>query len=188
MLAWEKDLKTTFSSEKWSYALHYNYIASHCVNHWEITQKILVRWYRTPYQLAKMFPSQSPLCWRDCGSQGTIFHTFWQCKNVSSYWKKVFSILADITGVLNPPEPALAILHLGIDNYPLQFRTVVTHILITAKMIIARHWRTTLSPNPSEVMTQVNLNFQYERLLAIRKSSYAVFDRNWNCWKEWYKR
>lgn len=55
------------------------------------------------------------------------------------------------------------------------------------KKCLARHWWNTYIPNLSEALAQVNLNYQYERLIAIRNASCSSFDKYWNCWRHWCK-
>lgn len=67
---WEVDLGTTFSESQWLQAIPAAYSITHCVTHWKLTLKINVRWYLTPFKLAKLYPGSSALCWRGCGGTG----------------------------------------------------------------------------------------------------------------------
>lgn len=53
MLKWE-DLHTSFPETQRIRAIRCNYTLTHCVAHWEQSQKLLTRWYPTPFQ---NFPS-----------------------------------------------------------------------------------------------------------------------------------
>lgn len=50
----------------------------------EKQQKISLRWYLTPHSIAKIFPSASSSCWRECGNSGTLIHTLWFCPKLRS--------------------------------------------------------------------------------------------------------
>lgn len=93
MLTWETDLNRIFGSEQWAIALRYNYTASHCINHWELTQKILAQWIGHHANLPK------------CSL--TIHHFAGEtvATLAQSYTSigTVFSIIAH-TGILLPPE------------------------------------------------------------------------------------
>lgn len=132
-------MKSSHTTSQWSNAFKLVCRAPHCVQHWELTQKVSFCWYFTPYGLAQIYSSHSSLCWRGCGQIGNIFYIFWSCKNIASFWIKIFTIILDVTGIVTSPSPALAVLSLEIDNIPCSFCKVVTYILVTARPMIARH-------------------------------------------------
>lgn len=92
-------------------------------------------------------------------TNGNLIHIFWTCKSLTSFWRKMFTIPSETTGVLTKPDPALAILHLGIDSFHHSIRTVVLHILVAAKTVIARHWTKNMAPSPSEAVDLINTVF-----------------------------
>lgn len=104
MQSWESDLQATFSDDQWLSVIHYSHRASHCITHWELNHKIILRWYFPPYRLAKFYPNQSSLCWRGCGQVGNFLHTLWQCRNLNSFWHQTFRLtpnLPEITAMVN---------------------------------------------------------------------------------------
>lgn len=50
---WETDLGVTITEVQWQQAFRSLYKASRCINHWELSQKIALRWYLTPYRMSK---------------------------------------------------------------------------------------------------------------------------------------
>lgn len=82
MVAWEKEIGIEFTSDQWCKAYKVTYAATKCVNLWELTHKIALRWYLTPYRIAKFAPSSSALCRRKCGEVGTLFHTMWSINQI----------------------------------------------------------------------------------------------------------
>lgn len=84
---------------------------------------------------------------------------------------------SSIMGILIPPNASLAILNLRIDLYPQNMRPVVPQTLQAARGVILRKWKSQESPNVSEVMLSVQLNHQYESLLAINALSCTKFDQ-----------
>lgn len=182
MIKWEQDLNTSFSATQWQTAIRSTYKASRCVTHWEQSQKILTRWYLTPYRLSTFYKQSDPLCWRGCGHIGNIYHIFWSCKSLMGFWRKVFELLSTVTGVLSPTDPALALLLLGIENIPLDIRTVFVHILIAARSTIARKWKQPDPPSHLEVIRQVNTQFSMEKANATAMSQRAKFDHLWSSW------
>lgn len=92
----------------------------------------------TPFKIAKMYPSESPACWRQCGDKGTLAHSFCYCKSLRSYWRQIFSLISEITGNPILPNPAMVLLlHIGAENIPLSPRSTFIHLLLTAKVNIA---------------------------------------------------
>lgn len=87
---WESNLGMTITGSQWQYALWSLYKDSRCINHWELSQKIALRWYLTPYRISKFGQNNSPMCWRNCGAIGNILHMFWACKHLTSFWNSIF--------------------------------------------------------------------------------------------------
>lgn len=116
------------------------------------------------------------------GNAGHLLHMFWHCPCIKSLWNQVFQLISSLTGILTPPNPALGILHLGIEKFPPHFRSVVTHILLETRNLLLRHWKDTTSTNLSDVVQAVNNNYTFERLLAINAMHSKMFDRKWLIW------
>lgn len=148
---WESDLGKPITTSQWQYTLKTVYKASKCVIHLELLQKIALRWYLTSYRLSKFCQSNSPLCWRNCGAVGNLLYMFWTCKHLTSFWHNIFRSISNITGILTPPNPSLAILNIGIENFPPDFRVVITHILLVSRPLIVKHWKSDKAPYTSEV-------------------------------------
>lgn len=182
MLKWEKELNLQLTLQQWHSALYSIYRYSKCTNHWETTVKIVNRWYYTPYRLAKMSLSIPSICWRECGRTGTLLHILWECPSLTSFWNTVFQCISSCTGILTPPNPELAILHINIDKFPYSQRQVITHLLLAARTLILRNWRSTTTPNLSEAISLVNDNYLIEKSLAVNSLSYRKFQESWKCW------
>lgn len=124
MLKWEKDLSQTFTGTQWRKVILIFRKASSCTDHWDNSPKNLNRWYLMPYRLSKIYPTASPNCWR-CNDQiGNLHHTLWSCKNVYSFWNTVSVFLADLTGILMDLTPAMALLEINLDIYPIMYNVI----------------------------------------------------------------
>lgn len=93
------------------------------------------------------------------------------CKNLASFWKRVFCLVSDITGIFTTSSPGLAILNLGIDSFQSTCHKIVTHILLAARLLITKQWKSNLSPNISEVIELVKQHM-YESLLTYRQGGW----------------
>lgn len=109
MIQWEQDLNITFDLPDWqdmAYALSKVSINTTLI---EANYKTLLRWYLIPTRVAKMHPSASPMCFRQCGHVGTMCHIWWQCPNITRFWIRVFNLVNSVTGIniRRSPETAL---------------------------------------------------------------------------------
>lgn len=146
MYKWERALNFSASSKIWQHAACATLRFSRCLSHWETTQKLLHFWYYTPEKLCKMFPSSPCTCWRACGNPGSSAHIWWTCPAISGFWKDVQTLLGVITGVTYRFTPQLALLGVGLEDWPHQLHSIVTHILIVARLSIARKWKSAIPP------------------------------------------
>lgn len=179
---WTKELDTPISQDQWLRAFRETHKASHCSNHWESYQKTIHRWYLTPYRLSKMYQGHPPSCWRKCGSTGTIAHVLWFCKSLSSFWNQIFTLLSTITGIHSSPTPEAALLHIGIEKYPVHCRSVVIHLLHAAKLNITRLWKTCESPSISNTITDLNIQCEMEKIVARNNLQLEKFREMWSPW------
>lgn len=109
----ERDLNTSFSDLQWRQAIYYNQTASKNMNYWELSQKLLLRWYLTPVQMHKFANIDDNTCWRGCSHKGSLIHVIWECRHISPFWKRVFSFISDLTGIILKTSLPLVILVYG---------------------------------------------------------------------------
>lgn len=62
MRKWKEDLSHSFSTAQWNKAAK----VSVCIDHWDLSQTILYRYYFTPHRLDKVSLCILPLCWKNC--------------------------------------------------------------------------------------------------------------------------
>lgn len=129
-----------------------------------------------------MFPSSSSLCWRCNTKIGNLLHTLWGCKALSSFWKSISSFIASLTGNLIALTPAMALLGLNLDIYPINYRTIVANILLAARLTITRLWKSTLAPNLSDVILKLNSIAHFELMLVHKNDAIAKFTKVWLAW------
>lgn len=90
-------------------------------------------------QTGILFSSTSSLCWHGCVQKGNLIHMLWACKHLTSYWCKIFQFISDLSGFLVFPNLPLAILYSGIDDFPTDYCTIVTHVFLATRITILRH-------------------------------------------------
>ena len=96
-------------------------------------------------------------------------------------------MISDISGLPAPPSPALAILNVRIERFPSDSSTIVTHILLAARSLVAQKWKSNIVPQVSDVIDRVKTTFEYERLIAHKAGRGARFDKEWSKWSSWIK-
>lgn len=170
---WEKARSVTFASTR-------------SVNLWKLHQKILLHWYLTPYRLSKFTPGLSSRCWRECGQLGTLPHILWLCPCIKNYWTDIFNLIGQVTGIKLGPSQGMALLLLGIDLIPTRMRTIVSHILLAARLTLVRHWRDRTPPGLAETLQIINTHGTYEIQFAFSTGKHLTISEFWSHWKTWY--
>lgn len=64
------------------------------------------------------------------------------------FWKEVAELLPDVFQFIVVLSPELAVLDIHLISFPKPFRTVLQHILISARFVISQNWN---SPNPLRI-------------------------------------
>lgn len=182
---WEIDLNHEFTDNQWHQAFKSTYKATKCAALWELAQKISLRWYMTPARITSINPQVPNICWRCNSSPGDLLHIFWSCHLLKTYWDSIFQLISNITHIKTPPSPALAILNLTIEDLPHPFRIVTTHILMAAKLNIARHWKSDTSLTLTQVVDLVSLHYSYEHTSASDTNHYKKIQSSWQPWTTW---
>ena len=188
-LLWEKDLKCSFTNDQWRLACKANQSATRCTSLWELSIKITLRWYLTPVIVSKFDPQTPAACWRRCPTsvRGDIFHILWSCPKLTVYWAGIFNIISDLTQTRVAPDPALAILSLGIDRFSFNLRRTITHLLLAARLSITRKWKDPDPPSPDDAIDLLDLHNSYERILASSLGSLHKYSIQWDLWNVWFK-
>ena len=98
----------------------------------------------------------------------------------------MFDVISAITGSRIAPDPALAILSLGIELIPPALRHVVLNLLMAARLSITRKWKDDLPPTITEVIDLTNLHCSHEQLLASSLGRLAKVTALWTPWSVWF--
>lgn len=83
----------------------------------------------------------------------------WDCPKLRSFWGAVFHLISKTTGFIKSGNVEMAILSIHVDLYPSNLRSMVIQILMAARLIVTRKWKTVTSPNISEVIKKVDEAF-----------------------------
>lgn len=157
------------------------------VNLWKLVHKINLRWYITPAIIYKFDPAVQPLCWRNDGEIGSLYHLLWQCNKVSSLWSKVFQLLSEDTGISLAPSPELALLGIVMENIPHCLHTIAIHILPATRLAIVHHWKTPDLLSKNKVVTLVHTHGSYECMFATCEIHLQKWSQKWSYRLMWFR-
>lgn len=139
-------------------------------------------WYLTPSRISKMFPETNNLCWRCNEEIRDPQHIWWSCKCVKPFWPR---IQKEITRHLRIPlnfSPEACLLHLRLNS---KYQTLLSNLLIAAKLLIALYWKTDRTPLIYECQRKCEFVCLMNKLTAIKGSinnqSHMII-KFWNTW------
>lgn len=110
---WERDLDIILSEEQWGYILEFAHYSSTASKYQELCYKILIRWYRVPSLLHKIYPERMNTCGRCGEAEGNMLHIFWSCWKLEEFWSKVRDIIGQLTNHDLGSDPVRYLLHLS---------------------------------------------------------------------------
>lgn len=186
--AWEREIGAEYLVQHWEKNFSLIYSSTKSTNLWEMQQKITLRWYLTPYHISKIYPEASPQCWRMCGDTGTLLHVLWSCSRPHALWSQVKRIISIIIGTKRTLTPDMPILSIDLHDTPLPYRTVVSHIILSTRLTILRHWKTSEAPNITEVIHTTHTHGTYEVLHTSTTGKYDQISKDWSPWLDWYSK
>ncbi|XP_018421345.1 PREDICTED: uncharacterized protein LOC108794750 [Nanorana parkeri] len=158
MLAWDQDLGEVASEEDWKRRSRVTTRGLLNVSLSEANFKVFSRWYLVPSRLALMYPGTSPLCFRGCALEGTMYHIWWTCPRIRNFWGGVFNLIFRVVGIRVPRDPRLALLNDTIPETPKHTRRLINFIVLAAKVTIAKTWKTPRVPLSQNFIVQIKRN------------------------------
>ena len=143
MKAWDRDISVVGQDLDWEVIWGNVAGASKNPNHRYIHLKFCHRAYLTPRIRHQMGLVSDPYCsFCPHGTTGSFMHVMWECPGVSGLWREVIGVIADLTGVQFPMDPAVHLLNddsrLGL---PEKTRKVWLAGLTAAKKIVVQRWK-----------------------------------------------
>lgn len=144
----------------------------------EVNYKVLSRCYLVPARLARLHPGISPLCFRGCGREGTMFHVWWTHPKVQRFWIRIFTLVYSIQWqdkIYLKKNPKTALFADLLNKIPWNLRTL---IFLAAKFTIARA-RTSPLVNVALVKHNVSWITVNEKLTIILRDKQARFEKVW---------
>lgn len=114
---------------------------------------------------------------------GNLAHMLWFCVSLRTFWAAIARLIEKLTGILNKLRVEQVLLSLDMDIYPAPYRTLVMHILYAAHLVIARKWKSLISPSLGEVLKLVD-SYAYEKNIAYKEGRQIEFTKSWYQWEK----
>lgn len=175
----ESELHRTFTSKQKENIIRFSLKASICTKMQETNFKILHRWHLMPSRLHTIFPEMSDLCWRCQKEKGTMLHIFW---TLSNFWENVHRVTQGLTEREIPLDPAFFLLHAS--NIPAKAykKSIIRHLLNTAKACIPLLWKQQHPPTISTWLEKIEDINKTEDLILTGQDKQETYTKTWRPW------
>ena len=111
--------------------------------------KTTVRYHLTLVRMAIIKKMTNNKCWQGCWEQGTLLHSWWECKLVQPLWKSLE--VSQKLKVELPYDPAILLLGIYLKKMKVLIRKdTCTSMFIAALFIITKIWQQPKCPSPDE--------------------------------------
>uniref|UniRef100_A0A2D4M009 Reverse transcriptase zinc-binding domain-containing protein n=1 Tax=Micrurus spixii TaxID=129469 RepID=A0A2D4M009_9SAUR len=130
MIVWANFFGYNINLNDWEEIWHKNLTLTKSVSYKENLYKMLYRWHLAPSRLAKMYPKVNSTCWKCKGNNGTFFHLWWKCPEITKFWIRIKVWIEEI--IQDRLKWKLELFLLGIikRDYSLRVRYLIIHILM----------------------------------------------------------
>ena len=168
---WESKWNEVFSDVVWKDVYRNNILTTNSMRYRSFQYKIITRIHVTQRLLYRMEVSETSKCVRCHEAEDYIEHKFWHCSFVQSFWRTIKDWLISNRILEAGSEFNSKTVLLGLGS-----STLVNHVCIVAKMIIAKREHLSLS----EVIGWLRNDRDLERMVALYKRDTSTFEKKWN--------
>lgn len=106
-----------------------------------------IRWYRTSEIVPKMHINVLDVCWR-CGKEtGSLFHMFWMCPGIRSYWNRVLIYVNKLTDIKLCNSQTVCLLHLMPMGNVGYGSSLLCYLINGANACFSGMWKSPMPPS-----------------------------------------
>uniref|UniRef100_A0A8C5PW08 Reverse transcriptase domain-containing protein n=1 Tax=Leptobrachium leishanense TaxID=445787 RepID=A0A8C5PW08_9ANUR len=179
---WERMLDITIAEEQWRDTYEFTHHGSPQTRLQSTSYKLLTLWYSTPSLLFRMGLRITPNCWRCDDPRGTYLHVWWECPVISPFWRLVRDTVTTVTDLDLPLTPETFLLtHVRCPVTTFK-RSVALPMLMTARLIIARSWRSESPPSYRDWLARMEEVRNQEDLVARTEGKLEAHLHKWYHW------
>uniref|UniRef100_A0A670JT87 Reverse transcriptase domain-containing protein n=1 Tax=Podarcis muralis TaxID=64176 RepID=A0A670JT87_PODMU len=203
LLKWNTQDETVKSAMiKWAQDIGYNIMFADWERLWttgvkftacnalkENIMKMIYRWYMTPVKLAKIYHLPDNKCWKCKETEGTFFHLWWTCPRVKAFWEMIYNELKKVFKYTFPKKPEAFLLGIVGQMVPKKDRTLFMYATATARILIAKHWKTQDLPTLEEWQMQVIDYMELAEMTGrIRDLGEETVEEDWKKFKDYLQK
>ncbi|CAI5657319.1 unnamed protein product [Oreochromis niloticus] len=186
---WEEDLTFHITDELWDSILGQVHNISMCARHTLIQFKIVHRGHWSRDRLAHIYPGVDPACIRCGGAPGTLFHMYWSCPSLSTFWKSVFHTMSEVVQHQIEPEPLCAMFgavqNLNLSSSRLR---ILNFSLLLARRAILLKWKDSSPPSHTQWLKDVLSCMDLEKIRYTVRGSKNKFYKLWSPFLDFFER
>lgn len=163
---WQEELGREILDVNWEYVIGRIHSSSICIRHGVMQFKIVHRLHLSRARLAKIYPNTDPTCLRCHLEPGTLFHMFWSCSKLGTFWSQIFDTYTQVFSTNVYPDPLIGIF--GIAPLGSSFTTsqsvVIAFTSMLARRLILLNWKSDTAPSYGRWVVDVMAHLKLERM------------------------
>lgn len=133
-------------------------------------------------KLASMYPDISPTSDKCKQGDTTLFHMYWLCPRLQTFWHEVFHTISIIMKRNLNPNPLIALLGASVDDDPRMTPTerhAVSFSLLLARRAILLRWKGKALPTHTQWLRDIMHCLTLEKIRFSLRGSQDKFYKTW---------